>query len=58
MPDIDTARVRELLDQRDAIDRELLAIFSGQAAKKPIRCGECSEEGHSARTCPKRKPEG
>lgn len=52
--DIDTIRVRALLDRRDEIDAELVAIFSGSPAKKPIRCGHCGKDGHSARSCPER----
>lgn len=53
--DLDTARVRALLDRRDEIDAELAAIFCGTQAKKPIRCGQCGKDGHSARTCPERQ---
>jgi len=50
--EIDTARIRDLLDKRDQIDAELAAAFVG--TKKPIKCGQCGEEGHTARTCAKR----
>lgn len=50
--EIDTNRVRELLDKRDEIDQELQTIFN---TKKTIKCGTCGEEGHSARTCPKKQ---
>ncbi len=53
--DIDTQRIRELLSKRDEIDAELASAFNGTAHKKTIKCGTCSEEGHSARTCPKRQ---
>lgn len=49
---MDTTKARELLNQRDAIDRELAELFTGSAPKKPITCGHCKQEGHSARTCP------
>lgn len=49
---MDTTRARELLDKRDEIDAELASVFAGQQAKKPIKCGSCGVEGHSARTCP------
>ena len=52
--DIDVTKVRELLDRRDEIDQELQALFSSPQ-KKTIKCGNCGEEGHSARTCPKPK---
>ena len=51
--DIDTTRIRDLLAKRDQIDVELAAMFGG-SQKKPIKCGQCGEEGHTARTCPKR----
>lgn len=54
MTDIDTKRMRDLLDRRDAIDRELAEIVSGNAPKKPVRCSSCGEDGHTARTCSKR----
>ena len=49
--DLDTNRVRDLLDQRDLIDSELQALFTGTKEKKTIRCGNCQQEGHTARTC-------
>jgi hypothetical protein len=49
--DIDTQRVRELLDKRDQIDTELAAIFSG--TKKQVTCSKCGTAGHTARTCQK-----
>lgn len=54
--DIDTARIRALLDKRDEIDLEIVAAL-GNAPKKPIKCGTCQQEGHSARTCTKPKVE-
>ena len=53
--DIDTARIRELLNKRDEIDTELAGIFAGQHMKKPVKCGACGEEGHTARTCSKKQ---
>jgi hypothetical protein len=52
--DIDTSRARELLDRRDKLDAELVALFGGASAKKFLRCGHCHEEGHTARSCPKK----
>lgn len=49
---MDTNKVRELLDKRDEIDRQLAEIFGGKE-KKTIKCGKCGEEGHTARTCTK-----
>jgi hypothetical protein len=53
MTDIDTKRMRDLLDQRDAIDQELVALVGGQG-KKQVKCSRCSQEGHTARTCPQK----
>lgn len=50
--DIDTQRIRELLNKRDEIDVELAGLFSGIAPKKAIKCGHCSQERRTARTCP------
>ena len=51
---MDTQRIRQLLDQRDAIDAELASCFTGNA-KKEITCGKCKAIGHTARTCPQRE---
>ena len=55
--DLDTQRIRNLLDKRDEIDRELAAIFTGNGMKerKAQRCSVCEQEGHTARTCLERK---
>jgi len=53
--DIDTNRVRELLNKRDEIEAELAAIFTGTKERKAQRCSKCGEEGHTARTCPKKE---
>jgi len=52
--DIDTNKLRELLDKRDKIDEEILAVASGKEPK-PKRCSKCNEEGHTARWCPKKE---
>lgn len=52
--EIDAQRIRALLDKRDEIDLELAAALVG-APKKPITCGHCKQEGHSARSCPQRQ---
>jgi hypothetical protein len=49
--DIDTNRIRSLLDKRDDIDRELSEAL-GQ--KKTITCFHCSRAGHTARSCPQK----
>lgn len=53
---MDVQRMRQLLDQRDEIDRELSAIVNGgqmtTTTKRPVRCSSCGGEGHTARACP------
>ncbi len=51
--DLDTSRVRELLDARDKIDVELQSIFTNGKERKPQKCGRCGEEGHNMRNCTK-----
>ena len=55
--DIDTTKIRELLDRRDALDQELASLIGGTKERKPQRCSICSSTEHSARTCPQKKPE-
>lgn len=54
---MDTNYLRELLDQRDELDAKIAAHVTGQKERKPQRCGNCLEEGHSSRTCSKPKKE-
>lgn len=53
--DIDTTRVRALLDQRDALDEQIMALVAGNVAKKEITCSKCKQQGHTARTCPQKE---
>lgn len=55
---MDTQRIRELLDQRDAIDDQIVALVAGTVPKKPVTCSKCKVEGHTARTCPQREYDG
>lgn len=48
--DIDTTRIRALLDKRDEIDQELAGLFAG--TKKTVTCSLCNQQGHTARSCP------
>jgi hypothetical protein len=50
---LDIERIKSLIEQRQAIDTELVAIVNGAAKRKPQVCGKCGEHGHSARTCTK-----
>jgi hypothetical protein len=49
---MDTIQLRALLDKRDAIDKEIAEIVNGASTRKPQKCSNCQQEGHSARTCP------
>jgi len=53
--DLDVTRIRELLDKRDEIDQELQSLVTGTKERKVQRCSKCGEEGHTARTCPKKE---
>lgn len=50
--EFDTQKARELLDQRDSIDRQLQELFAGSKGRAPQKCSHCQQEGHSVRTCP------
>lgn len=54
---MDTQRLRKLLDDRDAIDEEIVSLIGGvKKERKPQACSICGEPGHSARSCTKRPP--
>ena len=56
--DIDTqiARVKDLIAKREEIDAELSTVLGVTSkARKPQRCSNCNEEGHSTRTCPQQQ---
>jgi len=46
-------RIKELIEQKEAIDTELESLISGAPLnlKRPSRCTRCKAEGHTARTC-------
>ena len=55
--EIDIERAKELIAQREEIDTELAALFTGEKNKRsPQKCGTCDKEGHTARTCPDKTP--
>ena len=58
--DIDTQieRVKTLIAKREEIDVELSGILGvTPRVRKTQRCSTCSEEGHTARTCPQKAAE-
>jgi hypothetical protein len=50
------ARIKELIEQKEAIDNELESLIAGGSVKmrKPKTCTICGAEGHTARTCAKK----
>lgn len=56
---MDTARLRQLLDKRDELDREIVALVTEGVPKerRAQKCSICGDAAHSARTCPQRKGE-
>lgn len=56
---MDTQKLRDLLDKRDAIDAEIAEAVNGagkeRTARKPQACSKCGSEGHTARTCPQKE---
>jgi hypothetical protein len=47
------ARVKDLIQKREEIDKELAGLFGITVkSKKTLRCSKCGEEGHNAKTCP------
>ncbi|GGI29842.1 hypothetical protein [Bradyrhizobium guangdongense] len=51
--DYDVEKAKRLIEEREEIDRQLVAIFSGGASKARAaqKCSKCGKEGHTARTC-------
>ena len=55
--EIDIERAKELITQREEIDAELTALFTGEKKKRlPQKCSSCDKEGHTARNCPTKLP--
>jgi hypothetical protein len=54
---LDTQKLRELCDQRDAIDAEIAAVATGTTKKdrKSLTCSKCGSPDHTARTCPQKE---
>lgn len=53
----DIAKAKELIEQREDIDRQLVEIFGGNSVKSRAaqKCSKCNKEGHTARTCPEKE---
>lgn len=51
---MDTDKLRELLDKRDRLDEEIVALVTGKE-KKPVKCSNCGGESHTARSCPQKQ---
>jgi hypothetical protein len=55
--EIDIERAKGLIAQREEIDAELTALFTGEKKKRsPVKCSTCENEGHTARNCPSKMP--
>jgi hypothetical protein len=55
--EIDIERAKELIAQREEIDTELTALFTGDKKKRSAqKCSNCDKEGHTARNCPNKMP--
>jgi hypothetical protein len=54
---LDTQKLRELCDQRDAIDAEIAQVVTGNPKKdrKSLTCSKCGSADHTARTCPQKE---
>ena len=54
---MDTQKLRDLCDQRDAIDAEIAQLVTGTAKKerKSLTCSKCGSPDHTARTCPQKE---
>jgi hypothetical protein len=50
------ALTKDLIRRRDEIDEQLIALLGGELKKKTVKCSNCGETGHTARTCPNRQP--
>ncbi len=50
------AREKDLIAQREQIDRQLAELFAGAPiTKKTPRCKLCGEVGHNAKGCPTKR---
>jgi hypothetical protein len=48
---------KDLIAQREEIDRQLAELFGGAVPAKVTRaCSKCGKQGHSARTCSTEQP--
>jgi hypothetical protein len=50
------ALTKDLIRRREEIDEQLTTLLSGELKKKTVKCSNCGETGHTARTCPSRQP--
>jgi Zinc knuckle len=52
---MDTQKIRELLDRRDELDRQIADAVGPARPRAAQKCSICQQEGHSARTCPQKQ---
>ena len=48
---MDTQKLRELLNKRDEIDAEIVAVVTGGKERKAQKCSRCGDATHNARAC-------
>jgi hypothetical protein len=48
---MDTQKLRELLDKRDQIDADIVALIVTGSTRKPQKCSRCGSTEHNARAC-------
>lgn len=53
---MDVERLKELINQREAIDAEIVATVgvSPLKVRKELHCSKCGSAEHTARTCPQK----
>lgn len=50
------ARLKELIAQKESVDAELASLLGVSVPqRRAVKCSVCLEEGHNAKTCPKKE---
>lgn len=54
---MDIERLKKLIEQREAIDAEIVAAVGGTVKRERAtqKCGVCGSSEHNARNCPQKK---
>ncbi len=58
--EINLVRLKQLIEQREQIDDEIIATVGTMPAirRKALSCSICHVDGHTARTCPQKVTSG